>query len=109
MTRPCAPRSRPPGRRQHQYGGALLGEHLGQGLAVAWSATVAVVILRSRTGPVWLGWTGLAASALYLLNQGDILRTAVSGFPVWEPAGLVGSTAWALWVVALGITLSRAR
>jgi predicted NAD/FAD-binding protein len=36
---------------QHQFGGALLGEHLGQLLAVAWSATLSVVILRSRVLP----------------------------------------------------------
>src|ERR687894_1179132 len=36
---------------QHQYGGALLGEHPGQLLAIAWSLTVAVVILRSRMLP----------------------------------------------------------
>jgi pyruvate/2-oxoglutarate dehydrogenase complex dihydrolipoamide dehydrogenase (E3) component len=43
---------------------------------------VAVVILRHRVAPAWLGWTGVAASALYLLNQGDILVTAVDDFPV---------------------------
>jgi hypothetical protein len=90
---------------QHQFGGALLGEHLGQLLIVGWSITLSVVILRSRVLPRWLGITGLAASALYLLNQGDILATAVPGFPVWDLAGLLGSTSWGLWVAALGITV----
>ena len=36
---------------QHQFGGALLGEHLGQLLAIGWSATLSVVILRSRVLP----------------------------------------------------------
>jgi hypothetical protein len=45
------------------------------------------------------------ASVLYLFNQGDILATAVPGFPVWELAGLVGSTGWGLWVTALGATV----
>src|SRR3954453_11145174 len=31
---------------QHQFGGALLGEHLGQLLAIAWSITLSVIILR---------------------------------------------------------------
>ena len=35
---------------QHQFGGALLGEHLGQLLAIGWSVTLSVIILRSRTG-----------------------------------------------------------
>ena len=90
---------------QHQFGGALLGEHLGQLLAIAWSVTVSVLALRDRLLPRWIGWTGLVASALYLLNQGDIMATALPGFPVWDAAGFLGSTAWGLWVAALGVTL----
>ena len=36
---------------QHQYGGALLGEHLGQLLVIGWSVTLSVIILRSRVLP----------------------------------------------------------
>jgi len=92
---------------QHQYGGALLGEHLGQLLVIGWSVTVAVVILRTRALPSWVGWAGLLASGFYLFNQGDILATAGPGFPVWDLGGLVGSTAWAVWVLALGVALLR--
>jgi hypothetical protein len=90
---------------QHQFGGALLGEHLGQLLVIGWSVTVCVIILRTRALPRWLGISGLVVSALYLLNQGDILATAVPGFPVWDLAGLLGSTGWGLWVAALGVTI----
>jgi hypothetical protein len=90
---------------QHQYGGALLGEHLGQLLAIGWSVTLCVIIVRTRVLPRWLGVTGLAVSALYLLNQGDILATAVPGFPVWDLAGPIGSTGWGIWVAALGVTI----
>jgi hypothetical protein len=92
---------------QHQFGGALLGEHLGQLLAIGWSVTLSVIILRSRVLPRWLGVAGLAVSALYLLNQGDVLATAVPGFPVWGLAGLIGSTGWGLWVAALGVCVLR--
>src|SRR3954466_4971718 len=92
---------------QHQFGGALLGEHLGQLLAIAWSVTLSVIILRTRVLPRWLGVTGLVVSALYLTNQGDILATAVPGFPVWDLGGLVGSTSWGLWVAALGVVVLR--
>jgi hypothetical protein len=87
---------------QHQFGGALLGEHLGQVLAVAWSVAVSAVVLRTGVLPRWLGAAGLVAGLLYLLNQGEVLATAVPGFPVWEPAGFLGSSAWGLWVAALG-------
>ncbi len=88
---------------QHQFGGALLGEHLGQLLAVAWSVAVSVTVLRTHVLPRWLGVAGLVASALYLTNQGDALATAVPGFPVWELGGFLGSTSWGLWVAALGV------
>ena len=90
---------------QHQFGGALLGEHLGQLLAIGWSVTLSVIILRTRVLPRWLGVAGLVVSALYLTNQGDILATAVPGFPVWDLGGLIGSTGWGLWVAALGVVL----
>jgi hypothetical protein len=92
---------------QHQFGGALLGEHLGQLLAIGWSAALSVVVLRTLVLPRWVGVSGLAVSAVYLLNQGDVLATAVPGFPVWELAGLLGSTGWGLWVVALGVAVLR--
>ncbi|GAA5129138.1 hypothetical protein GCM10023320_49190 [Pseudonocardia adelaidensis] len=40
---------------QHQFGGALLGEHLGQLLVIDWSVTISVIILRARMLPHWLG------------------------------------------------------
>ena len=92
---------------QHQYGGALLGEHLGQLLAIGWSVTVSVIILRSRVMPVWVGWLGVLASALYFVNQGDILATAVPGFPIWDLGGLLGSYLWGLWLVVIGLMLLR--
>jgi len=90
---------------QHQFGGALLGEHLGQLLAIGWSVTLSIIVLRSRVLPRWLGVLGLLVSVLYLFNQGDILATALPGFPVFDLAGLIGSSGWGLLVAALGVTL----
>jgi hypothetical protein len=90
---------------QHQFGGALLGEHLGQVMVIGWSVTLSVIILRTRVLPRWLGAAGLAVSAIYLLNQGDVLATAIPGFPVLDLAGFLGSSMWGLWVAALGVTL----
>jgi Domain of unknown function (DUF4386) len=90
---------------QHQYGGALLGEHLGELLVIAWSVTLSVLIVRTRVLPAWLGWVGLVTSALYFLNQGDVMSTAIPDFPVWDLAGALGSTTWGLWIAALGVTL----
>jgi hypothetical protein len=93
---------------QHQFGGALLGEHLGQLLAIGWSITISVLIVRTGILWRWVGWAGLVASVLYLFNQGDILATAVPGFPVFDLAGFAGSTLWALWLIALGVAVLRA-
>ena len=90
---------------QHQFGGALIGEHLSQLMAIGWSVTLSIVILRSHVLPRWLGFSGLVVSALYLSNQGDIMSTAIPDFPVWDLGGLIGSTGWGLWVAALGATL----
>jgi hypothetical protein len=90
---------------QHQYGGALLGEHLGQLLGVGWSITLSIIILRTRVLPRWLGLVGLIVSVLYLFNQGDIMATALPGFPVFDLAGLIGSSGWGLWVAALGVVV----
>lgn len=90
---------------QHQFGGALLGEHLGQLLVIVWSAAVSILLLRSGILPRWLGAAGLITSGVYLLNQGDILATAVPGFPVWDLAGLIGSTGWGLWIAAFGVSI----
>ena len=42
---------------QHQFGGALLGEHLGQLLAIGWSITISVADSAHRD-PLALGWLG---------------------------------------------------
>jgi hypothetical protein len=94
---------------QHQFGGALLGEHLGQLLVIGWSITVSIVILRTGILWRWVGWAGLVASVLYLCNQGDILATAVPGFPVFDLAGFIGSSLWAIWLIALGVAVLRTR
>ena len=90
---------------QHQFGGALLGEHLGQLLAIVWSIALGVIIVRTGVLSRWLGVFGIIVSVIYLLAQGDVLATALPGFPVWDAAGLVGSTGWGLWVAALGVTV----
>ena len=95
-------------RAQHQFGGALLGEHVGQVLAVLWTSLVSVALVQSKVTHSWLGWAGLAAAMVFLLGQGDVLSTAVPGFPVWHPAALLGSVVWALWLIATGLMLLRA-
>jgi len=67
--------------------------------------TLSIIVVRSGVLPRWIGIAGLIVSALYLFNQGDILATALPGFPVFDLAGLIGSSGWGLWIAALGVTL----
>jgi len=66
---------------------------------------VSILIVRTGVLARWVGWAGLVASVLYLLNQGDTLATAVPDFPVWDLGGLLGSSLWGVWVLVLGVTL----
>ncbi len=90
---------------QHQYGGTLLGEHVGQLLSVIWSVLIGFAMLRSPSFPNWLAYFGFAASGVYFLAQGEVIATVVDDLPVLDIAGFAGSTLWGLWIVAMGIVL----
>jgi len=92
---------------QHQYGGALLGEHVGQLLSVIWTVLVGCAMLRSASFPNWLAYFGFVAAAVYFLAQGEVMETAIEDFPVLDIAGVAGSTLWGLWILVLGVVLLR--
>jgi hypothetical protein len=75
----------------HQYGGVILGEHMGQLFTIAWMVIVSAIMLRSRLFRPWLGWFGFVASAIYGLAQLELLATVIPGLPYWGLAGLLGS------------------
>jgi hypothetical protein len=64
-------------------GDGLLATFDGPARAVAYAAAIGREVR-------WARWTGLIASLLYLTSQGDILATAIPGFPVWDLGGLRG-------------------
>jgi hypothetical protein len=92
----------------HQYGGVVVGEHLGYAFVCIWMALISIGLLRARLFPRWLAVFGLAAAALYSLAHGELLATVIPGFPVWDLAGLVGSLCWLTWMIMLGVFLLRA-
>jgi hypothetical protein len=93
----------------HQYGGVVLGEHLGQMLTILWMLLTSLALLKSRDFKPWLGWFGMIASAVYLLAQSELLATVMPTFPVVPEAGLIGSLLWLAWMIALGICLLRVK
>jgi hypothetical protein len=94
---------------QHQFGGSLLGEHVGQMLSVIWTGLIGVAMLRSGRFPNWLAYFGFVAGGVYFLAQGEVMETAIDGFPVLDIAGLAGSTLWGLWILTIGVVMLRRR
>ena len=91
----------------HQYGGVVLGEHLGQLLTTAWTVMMASAFARLGVVPRWVSWFGYVASGIYLLAQGELFTTVIPSFPVWDLAGLLGSTLWLVWLIIVGFRFLR--
>ncbi len=86
----------------HQYGGVVLGEHLGQVFTVAWAVGITRVLQSARLAPRWMSVLGYGSSFIYLLAQAELFATVIPAFPVWDLAGLIGSTLWLVWLICLG-------
>lgn len=93
----------------HQYGGVILGEHLGQFLIILWMSMISGIIQRSAMFSKWVAWLGWVASAVYLLAQTELLATAIPSFPVIGWAGLTGSLLWLSWMIVMGVYLVKYR
>jgi len=86
----------------HQFGGVLLGEHLGQLLTVIWTVMISYAFIKLNFFAKWISWLGIIASVIYLLAQAELFATVIPGFPVWGMAGFIGSTLWLLWLIIVG-------
>lgn len=91
----------------HQYGGVVLGEHLGQFLIIIWMSIISGIIYKSKIFSKWVAWLGWFASAVYILAQTELFATAIPTFPVIDWAGLYGSLLWILWMIVLGVYLVK--
>jgi hypothetical protein len=92
----------------HQFGGVLLGEHLGQLFTVIWTVFISFALLKVNLIPKWLAWWGCIASLIYFLAQAELLATVIPGFPVIDMAGFIGSTLWLLWIILVGVKFIEA-
>ena len=91
----------------HQFGGVLLGEHIGQLFTIAWTVMMSAAFSKLNLLPRYVSVLGYVSSAIYLLAQADLFATVMPGFPVWDLAGLVGSTLWLLWLIVAGLGLLK--
>lgn len=87
----------------HQFGGVILGEHLGQLFTIAWTVLMAVSFTRLKLFPKWINILGMISALIYLMAQAELFATVMPGFPVWDMAGFTGSTLWLVWLIIIGI------
>lgn len=93
----------------HQYGGVVLGEHIGQSFTIIWMLLVSLAMFRSKIFKPWLAWFGILASLIYALAQTELLATVIPNFPVVPNTGLIGSLLWLAWMIVTGIFLVRTK
>ncbi|MFI5129082.1 MAG: DUF4386 domain-containing protein [Chitinophagales bacterium] len=93
----------------HQFGGVLLGEHLGQLFTMAWTIMISIAFIKLKLFPKWVGWIGIISSVIYLVAQAELFATVIPGFPAWSMAGFIGSTLWLIWLIITGIMFIRTK
>ncbi len=93
----------------NQYGGVVIGEHIGQIFTIFWIIGVSFTILKSDIFKRWIAWFGLLTSAVYILAQSELISTVIPDFPISSEAGFIGSLMWLAWMLVVGVFLIRAK
>lgn len=93
----------------HQFGGVLLGEHMGQLFTIAWTVMISFSIANIRQFPSWVPWLGYSSSLIYFLAQAELIATVIPGFPFWDLVGFLGSTLWLIWLILTGVFFFRTK
>ncbi len=91
----------------HQYGGVILGEHIGQLFTIAWTLMISFAFSKLQILPKWLVRLGYVASAIYLLAQTELFATVMPDVPVVDMAGFIGSTLWLVWLIIVGVKMLK--
>lgn len=93
-------------RAVHQYGGVVIGEHLGQTLLIGWTLGAGTAMRSSPLFKSWVAWWGLFTTPLLLLGQSELLATVIPGMPEVETTP-IGFILWEVWLLIVGISLLR--
>lgn len=89
----------------HQYGGVVIGEHLGQLLLIGWTLGMSWTMRSSTLFKPWIAWWGLFTAPLLLLGQSELLAT-VMPIPVLETTP-IGFILWEVWLLTVGVYLIK--
>lgn len=90
----------------HQYGGVVIGEHLGQILLVGWTLGIGWAMRSSTLFKSWVVWWGWFTAPLLLFGQTELLATVIPQMPVLETTP-IGFILWEIWLLVVGISLLR--
>jgi hypothetical protein len=93
----------------HQYGGVVIGEHVGQAFTIAWMLLVSAAMFRSPLFRAWHSWFGIVSALIYLMAQLELFATVIPQAPVIPAAGLIGSLLWLVWLILIGVNLVTLR
>jgi len=93
----------------HQYGGVVLGEHIGQLFTIAWTIMMASAFAQLKLFPKWIIWLGYISSFIYLFAQTELFATVMPNIPVVGLAGFVGSTLWIIWLILIGVRMVKVK
>ncbi|MBK9981045.1 MAG: DUF4386 domain-containing protein [Saprospiraceae bacterium] len=93
----------------HQFGGVILGEHLGQLFTIAWTVMMTISFDKLKLMPKWVNWLGITSAIIYMLAQAELFATVIKDFPVWDMAGFIGSTLWLIWLIIVGFMFIKRR
>jgi hypothetical protein len=92
----------------HQYGGVVLGEHLGQILLLAWSIGIIAACWRAGGALKWTSLIGLVTIPLWIVGQTELFATVIPDLPVIE-ATPFAFMLWMVWLLALAGALAFQR
>ncbi|WP_051312891.1 DUF4386 domain-containing protein [Sporocytophaga myxococcoides] len=91
----------------HQYGGVVLGEHLGQIFTIIWTVMMTIAFSRLLLFPRWISWLGYTSSFIYIIAQSELFASIMPNVPTLDSAGFIGSTLWIIWLIVIGIKIRR--
>ncbi|KOY84477.1 hypothetical protein AD998_21015 [bacterium 336/3] len=93
----------------HQYGGVVLGEHIGQLFTIVWIIMMTSAFAQLKLFPKWVVWLGYISSFIYLFAQTELFASVMPNIFVFSWAGFIGSTLWIIWLLVVGVKLLKTK
>ena len=85
----------------------MIGEHLGQLFTIIWTIMVSIASIKLKYFTNWVSWLGIISSIIYFFAQAELFSTVITGFPVWDMAGFIGSSLWLIWLIVIGVMFMK--